>query len=164
MSAKRAGRDAGLTREVAGQLVAAMRELHDNIAEHAQAPHTGTVAFRAESGAFEFVVSDRGVGVLSSLCTCTEYAGLRDEGTALQAALRDGVSRHGSNVRRGYGFRPIFVGLVNLYGELRFRSGDHAVTMDGTGPGIATSRISQKVHMEGFFASVRCSVEGRGDA
>ena len=163
MSAKRAGRDAGLSREVAGQLAAAMRELHDNIGEHAQAPHTGIVAFRAESGVFEFVVSDRGVGVLNSLRTCTEHAGLHDEGTALQAALRDGVSRYGSNVRRGHGFRPIFIGLVNLYGELRFRSGDHAVTMDGTGPGIATSRISQKVRIEGFFASIRCSAEGRSD-
>ena len=159
MSAKRAGRNAGLPREVAGQLVAAMRELHDNIGEHAQAPHTGIVAFRAESGVFEFVVSDQGVGVLNTLRMCPEHAGLRDEGTALQAALRDGVSRHGSNGRRGYGFRPIFVGLVNLHGELRFRSGDHAVTMDGTDLGIATSRISQKVHIEGFFASVRCGAE-----
>ena len=124
---------------MAGQLVAAMRELHDNIGEHAQAPQTGIVAFRAETGVFEFVVSDRGVGVLNSLRMCMEHAGLRDEGMAIQAALRDGVSRHGSHGRRGYGFRPIFIGLVNLYGELRFRSGDHAVTMDGTGPGIATS-------------------------
>ena len=156
MRAKRAGRNAGLSPDVSGQLVAAMRELHDNIGEHAQAPHTGIVAFRAESGAFEFVVADRGVGVLRSLRRCKEHAGLRDEGTALQTALRDGVSRHGSKGRRGYGFRPIFVGLINLYGELRFRSGDHVVTMDGTGPGIGTSRVSQKVHMDGFFASVRC--------
>ena len=75
---------------------------------------------------------------------------------ALEAALTDGVSRYGPNRNRGHGFRPIFTGLVNLHGELRFRSGDHAITMDGTSPALATSRISQKAPIDGFFASVRC--------
>lgn len=157
MKAKRAGQDvSGLSPAVSGQLVAAMQELENNIHEHAYAPETGILAYRAEPGAFEFVVADRGIGVLRSLRRCEAYAALPDEGKALQAALTDGVSRHGPNSNHGHGFRPIFTGLTNLHGELRFRSGDHAITMDGTNPTLTTARITQKAPIDGFFASARC--------
>ena len=157
MKAKRAGRDvSGLPASVAGQLVAAMEELENNIHEHAGAPETGIVAYQAEPGAFEFVVADRGIGVRRSLGRCEAYAALQDEGRALEAALTDGVSRHGPGSNHGHGFRPIFTGLMNLHGELRFRSGDHAVTMNGASPTSATSKIAQKAPIDGFFGSVRC--------
>ena len=158
MKAKRAGRDiAGLPAAVAGQLVAAMRELETNIHEHSDAPETGFLVYKAELGVFEFVVADRGIGILRSLCRCNAHAALSDEGKALEVGLTDGVSRHGPASNRGHGFRPIFTGLVNLYGELRFRSGDHAIMMDGTSPELATARISQKAPIDGFFVSVRCA-------
>ena len=157
MKAKRAGQEiSGLPAQVSGQLVAAMRELENNIHEHAEAPETGIIAFKAEAGIFEFVVADHGIGILNSLRRCAAYAALSDDGRALLEALRDGVSRHGPNSQRGHGFRPIFTGLVNLHGELRFRSGDHAVTMAGSGPEVATAQTSQKAPIDGFFASVRC--------
>lgn len=157
MKAKRAGQDvSGLSASVSGQLVAAMRELENNIHEHADAPETGILAYRAEPGTFEFVVADRGIGILRSLCRCKAYASLPDEGEALQVALTDGVSRHGPDKNRGHGFRPIFNGLMNLHGELRFRSGDHALTINGSNPILATSLLSQKAPIDGFFASVRC--------
>ena len=60
MKAKRAGQDvSGLPAAVSGQLVAAMEELENNIHEHADAPETGMLAYRAEPAAFEFVVADR---------------------------------------------------------------------------------------------------------
>ena len=157
MKAKRAGQDvSALSASVSGQLVAAMEELENNIHEHADAPETGILAYRAELGAFEFVVADRGIGILRSLRRCATYAALSDEGKALEAALTDGVSRHGPDSNHGHGFRPIFTGLANLHGELRFRSGDHAIAMDGTSPTLATSQITQKAPIDGFFASVRC--------
>lgn len=157
MRAKRAGqRVSGLSTQVSGQLAAAMGELESNIHEHAESPETGVVAYRAEAGAFEFVVSDRGVGVMESLRSNAQYAGITDAGVALRAALTEGVSRHGTGSGRGFGFKPIFTGLLDLYGELRFRSGDHAVTMDGVGPAVATARVAQKAPLRGFFASVRC--------
>ena len=162
MKAKRAGQiRSGLSAAVSGQLIAAMKELEDNIHEHTDAPETGILAYRTELGAFEFVVADRGIGVLRSLRRCAAYAGLRDEGRALEAAVAEGVSRHGPGNNRGHGFRPIFTGLVNLHGELRFRSGDHAMTMNGIGPTLATSRIVQKAPMDGFLASVRCHARRR---
>ena len=133
-----------------------MEELEDNIHEHAQAPETGVLAYRADSDSFEFVASDRGIGILHSLRQCETYAALSDDGKALEAALTDGVSRRGPHSNHGHGFRPMFTGLMNLNGELRFRSGDHAITMDGTSPTLATSRMSQKPPIDGFFASVRC--------
>ena len=157
MNAKRVSHDvAGLSVPVSGQLVAAMKELESNIHEHSDAPETGILAYRAEPGAFEFVVADRGIGILRSLRRNAAHTGLQDEGRALEAAMTDGVSRYGPNNNRGLGFRPIFTGLANLHGELRFRSGDHAITIDGMSPVLATSRISQKAAIDGFFASVRC--------
>lgn len=157
MKALQAGRDiSGLPLRVAQQIVAAMQELENNIHEHSGAPETGILAYKATPGEFEFVVADRGMGILRSLCRCENYVNLPDEGKALEAALTDGVSRHGPNSSHGHGFRPIFIGLVNLYGELRFRSGDHAITMNGTKPELATAKISQKATLDGFFASIRC--------
>ena len=157
MTAKRAGQlIAGFPAKISGQLVAAMEELENNIHDHAQSTDTGIAAFRAEPGVFEFVVADRGIGILRSLRRCKQYAELSDEGAAIREALTDGVSRFGPNGRQGYGFRPIFTGLANLRSELRFRSGDHAVTIDGTYPALSRARIVQKAPIDGFFASVRC--------
>ncbi len=133
-----------------------MEELESNIREHSEAPHTGILAFRAAPGVFEFVAADQGIGVLESLRGCADYRDLTDHGRALAAALTEGVSRFGVNVGRGLGFRPLFVGLVNLRGYLRFRSGDHALTMDGTSPSLTTAQVSQKPGLAGFLASVCC--------
>lgn len=157
MGAKKAASDiARLPTTTSGQLIAAMGELHSNIHEHSEAPGTGILAFRATKGVFEFVAVDRGIGVLKSLRRAKRFAGLTDHGRALEAAVTEGTSRFEFDARRGYGFRPIFLGLMNLYGSLRFRSGDYALLMDGTSPGPATAQLAQKPLMDGFFVSVRC--------
>jgi hypothetical protein len=83
---------------------------------------------------------------------------LVDHGDALKLALQDGVTRFGSSEDRGHGFRPLFTGLANLNGALRFRSGDHALTIDGYQPIALRSRIARKVTVDGFFVSVRCKI------
>jgi hypothetical protein len=159
MEAKRAASEvAHLPGTTPGQLTAAMQELENNIHEHSGAPATGFLAFRAASGIFEFVVADRGIGMLASLRRRAAFSALENHGTALQAALTDGTSRYES-AGHGHGFRPIFIGLANLQGYLRFRSGDHALVMDGRTPTLATARISQKPLIGGFFASVCCRSE-----
>lgn len=157
MDAQRAARDvAHLPGTTPGQLAAAMEELENNIHEHSDVPDTGILAFRAAQGVFEFVAADRGIGILKSLQRCTTYAAVQDHGKALEAALTDGTSRFGIDSRRGHGFRPIFIGLVNLYGSLRFRSGDHALLLDGTSPNLASAQLAQKPLIDGFIASIRC--------
>lgn len=101
------------------------------------APETRVLAFRAQRGVFKFVVADRGIGRLASLRSCPEYAELQDHGKALETALADGASRHGSQSGHGHGFREMFTGLMNLQAAPRFRSGDQALLMDGTNPALA---------------------------
>ena len=140
---------------IPGQMAAAILELAGNIEEHSAAPETGIIAFRGTTGVFEFVVADRGIGILSSLRGSPEFLTLDDHGRAMELALTDGVSRF-QDSRRGHGFRPIFQGLTNLNGYLRFRSGDHAIIMDGTTPSLATAQLAQKPYFTGFFTSVMC--------
>jgi hypothetical protein len=161
MDAQRAARDvASLPGTTPGQLVAAMQELESNIHEHSDAPDTGILAFRATQGTFEFVAADRGIGILKSLQGCPTFATLRDHGKAIRTALSDGTSRFGTDSRHGNGFRPIFLGLANLRGSLRFRSGDHALLIDGASPELATAQLAQKPPIDGFLASVRCQGQG----
>src|SRR5262249_1636164 len=138
--------------------VAAAREFVCNIFEHSGSPSTGIAAYAANSNEFELVLADRGIGVLESLRTSPEFQGLRDSGEALQAAMTDGVSRYGANSGHGLGFRPLFRGLLNLSSSLRFRSGDHALTINGLGPTLAQARIRQKVQLQGFVISILCSI------
>lgn len=147
---------AGLDKRVAQQLMGAIGELEDNIHIHSQATETGFVAFHAYDNEFEFVVADHGVGILDSLRTCAAYQHVTDSGTALTIALQEGESRFGREARRGSGFRPLFTGLANLTGRLRFRSGDHILTIDGRHPELAMARINQRSPLRGFVVTVSC--------
>jgi anti-sigma regulatory factor (Ser/Thr protein kinase) len=158
VAAQQAAVISGFPNPVAQQLAAAIGELHSNIYEHSRASATGLIAFRAGVGEFELVVADRGVGILETLRSCTEYAHLRDHGNALLLALSEGVSRFGSHSGHGFGFRPIFTGLANIKGYLRFRSGDHALILDGTKPSLTTAKPAQKPMISGFLVSITCAV------
>ena len=156
MKVQRAARGISkLSGSVPGQMAAAIQELEGNIQEHSGAASTGVLVFRATTNVFEFVVADRGIGILASLRSSPTYHGLCDYGSALELALTDGASRF-CDPRRGHGFRPLFQGLTDLNGYLRFRTGDGAIVMDGTAPTLAVAQISQKPSLKGFFASVRC--------
>jgi len=156
LAAQKAATAAGFRKRIAAQLTAALGELHSNVYEHSGEPETGLIAFRAQANRFEFVVADSGIGVLESLRSYDEYAGLCDYGEALRLALTDGVSRYGPAAGRGQGFRPLFIGLANLNGVLRFRSGDHALLIDGQNPSLMTARPAQKPRIPGFLVSVSC--------
>lgn len=161
LGAKRAAANlAEIPGSAPAHLVAAMEEMQSNILEHSQAPSTGIVAFRAAKGEFEFVAVDLGIGVLRSLITCDDFAHLRDHGEALRLVLHEGTSRYGPVSNRGYGFRDLFTALVHLRAHLRFRSGDYALTMDGTNPGLPSAQLSQKATFNGFFVSVHCKLTG----
>lgn len=148
--------EAGFSRDMGAQLVGAIGEMQSNIYEHSEASATGIVAFRGTPGSFEFVVADRGIGVLESLKGCSEYAELTNHGQALQLTLTEGISRYGPQSGRGLGFRPLFRGLSNLNGSLRFRSGDYALTIEGQNPIAIPAKLWQKPMLKGFFASVIC--------
>lgn len=158
LEAQRAAVTVGFPPKLAAQLIGAFEEIHGNVYDHSGAASTGLVAYRATARRFEFVVSDGGRGVLESLRSCPDYAGLSDHGEALRLALQDGVSRYGKNTSHGKGFRPLFQGLANLNGDLRFRSGDQALTINGRDAGSIPAQTWEKVPVSGFTASVACGL------
>ncbi len=164
LRAQQAAVRVGFPAKVAYQFAGALGELHSNIYDHSEEPETGVLAFHATPGAFEFVVADRGIGVLKSLTSCPEHALLNDHGDALQLALTEGGSRYRSGTRHGHGFRPIFVGLGNFNGSLRFRSGDHALSIEGRDPKRMPWRKATKPAISGFFASISCVLHGKRSA
>jgi anti-sigma regulatory factor (Ser/Thr protein kinase) len=154
VAAEKAARSVGLSKGVARQLVAALGEMLDNVHLHSKSLATGLAAFDANAQKFEFVVADRGVGIVRSLKECNEYSELSDHGDALEFALTDGCSRYGRGTNHGHGFAPLFVGLSNLNCSLRFRTGDHALTIDGRDPKNIPWRKIAKPPIPGFLASV----------
>jgi anti-sigma regulatory factor (Ser/Thr protein kinase) len=155
LAAQKAATASGFHRRIAAQFAAALDEMASNICEHSGARTSGIAAFRAGADEFEFAVADRGMGVLESLRSNDSFGSLRDHGEALRLALTDGVTRTGEP-GRGKGFRPIFVGLANLSGALRFRSGDHAYVIDGQKIDTMYAKTAQKVPLQGFLISVAC--------
>ncbi len=158
VAAERAAMRAGFSKPVAQSLAAAIREMENNVHEHSQLSETGIMAFQCHGRAFEFVVADCGLGVLATLQEAPEYVALKDHGLALQETLKDGASRYGCTANRGMGFRDLFVGLATLNADLRFRSGDHALTIEGPHPELKTAQLAQKPFYHGFLASVRCEL------
>lgn len=157
LKARIAAGQAGLEPTEARALVGALIEIEENVHLHSQRVDDGVVAFSASPGRFEIVVGDSGIGVLSSLRSHPDYAGLADAGTALRLALENGHSRYGRDSGHGLGFNALFVGLAALKAELRFRSDDHALTIAGTGPSLVSATTLQRPPLQGFMASVVCA-------
>jgi hypothetical protein len=65
LRAEQAAIAAGFGKLFAASIIGALGELQDNVMRHSGRPDTGLVAFAATASAFEVVVSDAGVGVLT---------------------------------------------------------------------------------------------------
>lgn len=149
---------AGFTPVHSAKLVAAIGEIYGNVIDHSGNVPSGYVAYRATPRQFEFVIGDRGVGVLESLRSNPQYAALTDSGSALELALQKGVSRY-SNGDHGFGFVPLFVGLANISRVMRFRSGNHARIITRSREGEISSATRERASCPGFFCSVFCDLE-----
>lgn len=157
LKARAAAEQAGLQDTEARALIGALVEIEENVHLHSERVDDGVVAFAATPQRFELVVADSGIGALRSLRTHPDYAELSDEGTALRLALENGHSRYGRDSGHGLGFNRLFIGLAALKAELRFRSGDHALTIAGTGPRLVAATTTQRPALQGFMASIACS-------
>ncbi len=156
VAARIAAETVGLTTPVAQSLAAALREMESNIIEHSGAAESGILAFQARPTSFEFVAADTGAGILATLREDEEFSELTDHGLAMHAALQEQVSRYGRASGHGNGFRDLFLGLAHLNSDLRFRSGDHALLINGPQPELKTARLAQKTPFKGFLAAIRC--------
>ena len=127
-----AGMKAGLSKTFSQGLVGTLEEMTANILEHSECAGSGLTGYRWVSNEIEYVVVDRGIGVLSSLQKHADYSWLEDAGEALEVAVADGESRHGRNAHRGTGFHYLLYNIASRDSYLRFRSGDHCYSIDGT--------------------------------
>lgn len=157
MMAKKAAENAGFDRKVANGITGALEEFRSNISDHSQSANSRYAAFFGDKGTYEFVVGDFGVGALNSLQTHSKYSNLTDHGEALKLALTEGVSRH-TDMDRGNGFRPLLVGLANIAGHVRFRSGDHSYEIDKISAHKINVYTNQRVHMQGFSCATKFSI------
>lgn len=151
---QRAATGEGFSSTWAKEIVGAIGEMEENVHAHSDSPETGLVAYWVQDSALEFVVADRGRGVLASLREAEEFGQLNDHGSALMAAVQDGNSRHGTASDRGWGFHELFTGLANSNARMRFRSGDHVLGVDGMS-GLPDARLRQCAAGRGFLVSVR---------
>ncbi len=154
LHAENAAKNKGLPSGLVGSLVGALGEMQDNIYEHSGAAQTGLVAYAVTNRTFEFVVADRGIGVLETLRQNPDYAQLPDAGAALTEAIRPGVSRFAASSGRGQGFIQLCRSMVTDRVELRFRSGDHALTLCPTNdPLNGHQRLSHTSALAGLTIS-----------
>lgn len=149
---------AGFTSDHSAKIMAAVGEIYGNVVDHSRMIETAYVAYHVGFGRFEFVIADKGVGVLESLRSNPEFGHLEDSGTALDLALETGVSRYPDS-DHGFGFQPLFVGLANISRIIRFRSGDHGRTIVRKRDGTIDARTAQLPFCAGLFCSVLCDLD-----
>lgn len=155
--AENAARSKGLDGPLVASLLGALIEIQDNVYEHSGSPQTGLVAYAVTPASFEFVVADRGKGVLQTLRQNPQYADIADSGLALEEAIKDGVSRFPAETGHGKGFNQLFRALVGRNAELRFRSGDHSLTMRPTSDALKGQMVLAKTApLDGLTVSVIC--------
>lgn len=152
-----AAKASGFPTDLVAGLMGAMVEMQDNVFVHSGAADTGLVAFAVSPSSFELVVADRGAGVLKTLRQNPSYSSLPDSGAALQEAIKTGVSRFPSEMGRGQGFTQLYRSLVRDRSEIRFRSGDHSLTLrPGSDPLHGEALLAQVAPLDGFAISVFC--------
>jgi hypothetical protein len=160
---KLAAESSGFPKSFASALTGAMGELQDNVPLHSENVESGLVAFQGGAGIFELVVSDQGIGVLASLQKNPEYQHLAHSGDALKVAVADGGSRFGKDSGHGYGIGQLYRALASVDGDIRFRSGDHAFELSGSGPNSSLSPLlAQKWELPGLTISVTCRTHSMG--
>jgi hypothetical protein len=151
-----AARRAGFGSRLSAAMTGAFRELASNAEEHSMRVESAIGGYTFSASSFEFCISDLGIGILSSLRTCSQHADLKDHAAAIEAALTPGVSRFPPATGRGFGFKPIFECLSQLRGDLRVHSGDHAIEVGGTPNGCERRVLRQTFEWDGVHIAFKC--------
>jgi anti-sigma regulatory factor (Ser/Thr protein kinase) len=146
----------GFGRQEAHLLAVAMGEMADNALQHSASPVPILVGYRTFDGVAQFTVVDVGIGVLASLTGCDDYRHLRYHNEAIRAALLDGTTSMKGRGGGGFGFRQVFKALVEQQGNLRFRSVEGCITMDGRGLDADAGNELFPPKLPGFQVTVSC--------
>jgi anti-sigma regulatory factor (Ser/Thr protein kinase) len=154
-----AARAVGFSRDAAINLHSALFEMAENAVIHSRTPVAPLVGYAVSSGTAMFTVADVGIGVLESLRSVAQYASLTEDVDAIQLAMQSGVTSR-QDGGGGMGFNSVFKALAEQWGQLRFRSGNGCITMDGTNLDANQCRRHFPPTMRGFQVSVCCRAHG----
>jgi anti-sigma regulatory factor (Ser/Thr protein kinase) len=149
----------GFDWEKAKGIAAALGEMADNAADHANASVGVLVGYHVTDGAAVCGVADVGIGVFASLTSHEAYRGVTTHKEAVRLALQRGVTRHGPG-HGGFGFSNVFKSLAAMYGTLRFRSGEGCVSMDGTEFDADMGEAKYVLFRPGFQVTICCRTSG----
>ncbi len=151
----------GLAKNLSHALSKALAEMADNVIQHSGTdedhPAAGLVGYHVGHRQMSFAVADLGRGVLASLRTNPRWRSIPDSMQALEAAVSRRASRRIEEAE-GSGFRQVHKSLADLYGHLRFRTGDAVLTLDGRGESRA-ARIASSPGLPGFQITVSCALD-----
>jgi len=146
----------GFSKAQAAALAGAMGEMASNAFEHSQRPRTAIAAFHTSQEVFEFVVADAGVGAAASLRTCPEFGHIHDPGEALVLCISEGISRHGREATRGFGFQVLFARLADLNARVRIRSDNQVIDLRGDRLGPRWAIPAGRAPIQGMLISAQC--------
>jgi hypothetical protein len=152
---ERASHGVGFSKDAAINMHSALFEMAENAKIHSRSPVIPLVGYEVSNGMAMFTVADVGIGVLESLRSVPRYASLTMDVEAIQLAMQNGVTSR-QDGQGGLGFNSVFKALAEQWGQLRFRSGNGCVTMDGTYLKADKCRRHFPSSIRGFQVSVCC--------
>jgi hypothetical protein len=114
------------------------------------------IGYEVRGHVAQFCVVDVGRGVLESLRENPAYSDITVHSDAIKMALHTGVSRVVGQNRRGFGFNTVFKALTEQWGQLRFRSGEGVITMNGMGLDADQGQERDLPYLSGFQVAVAC--------
>lgn len=156
---ERSAKTIGFSALTAAKLQSAFSEMSENALLHSESSIPPLVGYSAHDATAQFAVIDVGIGVRASLVRNPRYANLTDDVQAVQLALQTGVSCR-RDEQGGFGFHSVFKALAEQWGQLRFRSGNGCISMDGTGLHSDQCRRTYPPQLPGFQVSMTCRVDG----
>jgi anti-sigma regulatory factor (Ser/Thr protein kinase) len=143
---------------LARALTSAVAEMVDNVWIHSSINLPGLLGYQIHRRKFAFCVADMGIGVLTSLKRNSRYRHLASSMDALELAITPGASalKDGS----GLGFPTLLHCLAELWGHVRFRSGEAVMTIDRSSE-HRTKNFHYAPSLPGLHVAVRCSLDPR---
>ncbi|HEX8549947.1 MAG TPA: hypothetical protein VF681_00190 [Abditibacteriaceae bacterium] len=143
-------------------LTGALHEMADNALRHSGSsikyPARGAVGYCVQEGQMVFAVVDAGRGVLKSLRSNPTLPRFDRDDAALYAAV---LQRNTSDAQKqiGDGFEQVHRALSDLNGQLRFRSGNAVLELDGRGDAREIIPRHGMSKGTGFQLVVQCALD-----
>lgn len=156
---ERSTKAAGFSTDTALNLQSALHEMAVNAVTHGRSPVPSLVGYAVAGTRAAFSVVDVGEGVAGTLARNPRYSHLTQPVDAIQKALQTGVTCRVDN-DGGFGFGAIFKAVAEAWGQLRFRSGNGCITLDGTDLNVDKSVRRFPPPLPGFQVSVSCNLNG----